>query len=102
MTVHKTTDFISGRPKIVVQQLGRRAEENDPWLYRECLRLRGFLEGCDFYDRDRHEPVGSIARRLSDGAIFAAPDYRFCKNPAFEILWLHERRGADRRAQCDP
>jgi hypothetical protein len=90
------TDFISGRPRIVIQQLGTRAEESDPWLYRDCFLLRGFVDGCDFHDRERDAPVGSIARRLSDGHIFAAPDYRFCASAGFDVLWLHERRGERR------
>lgn len=85
-----------GKPRLVVQQMGKVVVTQDE-LYRGCYQLRGFVAGCDYYDRDRDEPLGSIARRKSDNVIFAAPDHRFMSLPNFEVLWFQERRLHERR-----
>jgi hypothetical protein len=85
------TSFVRGRPQLVVQQMGDPFASEDEF-YRGCIQLRAFVRGCDYYDRERDDAVGSIARRKSDDRIFAAPDHRFLANHDFEVLWFKERR----------
>jgi hypothetical protein len=80
-----------GRPNFTIQQLGKACSDPDP-MYAGCYELRVFYPKCDYVDERLSVPAGVIARRVSDGRIFAAPDYRFCLDARFDVLWLNERR----------
>jgi hypothetical protein len=78
-----------GRPTLNVQQIGKFCGMWDAEL-ANCWELRTFVSGCDYYNRD--QPMGCIAQRKVDDRIFAAPDYRFCDDSHYTVLWLYERR----------
>jgi len=50
--------------------------------------LTKFVEGKDYCNMVRQEWIWSIGRRKSDGAILAAHDGRFFRNPDFDCVWL--------------
>jgi hypothetical protein len=85
------TGFIGSRPSLIVQQMGELVLSQDD-LYRGCIQLRAFVPGCDYYDRERADLVGCIARRKVDDRIFAAPDFRFMEHVEFDVIWFKERR----------
>lgn len=84
------------RPTLAVQQLGQPFPEvEDPDYLDGCWKLRVYVPGVDYADTGIDDLIGCVAKRLSDGVIIAAPDWRFCNKPEFEVLWLQKRRKTD-------
>lgn len=78
-----------GKPILLVQQIGKWCGTWDSEL-ADCWELRTFVPGCDYYTQE--QPMGCVAKRKIDDRLFCAPDYRFCKNAHYVVLWLYERR----------
>ncbi len=58
------------------------------YIFRGTFRLDRFVGVADYCVGSTEQWIWSIGRRHSDGAIFAALDFRFYQNPDFHCLWL--------------
>jgi hypothetical protein len=75
------------------QALVERGEAVDishcPRLPDGTLLLSEFFDGMHYFVlADNSISIRSIGRRMKDGIILAATDYRYVRHPDFECLWL--------------